>query len=455
MGCGAGKQEPPLTVPVQKKNIAVLITETGEVTSLGAVSITAPFTSKLNQVVPEGKIIKKGQVVGVFATDQERKEFETANLSVHEASLDREMALLEQKSLKQRSDFELKQVKWGVAMATNRLQQILQERDELGLIRVKENLKTLEQEMAIYQLEARERSRLFKLGYLSKEESEQARIKLTEAQQQQKYLKTQLKVLEKGPKPEQVAKERLELKKAQDKLRQQIRTAGVNKRISGISIRASEVRQKRGDEKRRYYDKLLKTATLKAPIGGVVIYGKIRVSGQEVRIKPGDTVPEGVPVVQVVDMSRPIVHLTLNEVDINRISVGQSAQLILDAFPERIYQGKVQQVLPVARNRMLNDQNNVRIFDVNIAILNVDAYLRPGMTANVEIVSQQIKQALTVPTQAIQKQTNTAYCWVLQGDKLVKKTVKTGASDEMDTQILAGLSLGEKVALQPPSEQQP
>src|SRR6185295_16303891 len=96
------------------------------------------------------------------------------------------------------------------------------------------------------------------------------------------------------------------------------------------------------------------------------------------------------------DLTKMQVNANVSEADIGEVKAGQPASFSVDAYPERPFKGTVSQV----RNSPLNVQN-VITYDVVIDADNADLALRPGMTANVDIVTGQRDDVLRVPTAAL------------------------------------------------------
>lgn len=451
-GCQPEPPPPPETWLVKPMTLELRVSDTGEITSASEQVITSPYSSKINTLLPEGAVIKKGQVIGRLATDNEIKERDTATLEMQEAGFDTRISAQEQTQKIYRLARELENTQLNAQIENVRLRRLKEERDTLALVQAREALRTLEQEMAIYELEATERARLYAAGYLSEEESEQARLKLEEAKRQREYQQTRLKVLEQGPTREAIAKQQVAVKKVTDQLRKNKREVEISKRVGQIGIEGGKVRGKRAEERFKYYSTLIQKAALTAPGPGILIYGRQRVGGEEVKLKAGDTVQEGMTVVRLVDLTQPLVRLPLSEVDSARVKVGQTVWVTLDAYPGQRYLGKVHKITPVARKKLEGDANEVRVLDTEIKIENGDQRLRPGMTANVDIITASLPQALAVPSQAIQHEAQQSFCWVLDANGPQRRVVKTGVSTELETQILSGLQAGDKVLLQPPAE---
>ncbi len=96
------------------------------------------------------------------------------------------------------------------------------------------------------------------------------------------------------------------------------------------------------------------------------------------------------------DLTRMQIDTSVDEADIGRIKVGQAVQFTVDAYPDHTFPGKVSEI----RNAPTTVQNVVT-YDVVVKVANPDLKLKPGMTANVSIITRQEKGVLTVPNAAL------------------------------------------------------
>ncbi|MGV3523159.1 MAG: HlyD family efflux transporter periplasmic adaptor subunit [Candidatus Sericytochromatia bacterium] len=432
-------------------DLELSVQETGALGSAREVWVNAPFAGTLSQLIPEGTVLKAGQVLGQIETTAQQQERDTARLSLSEAQVDRKLADVTQATQRQDIATRQKVASMDVQIETLRLRQLKEERDPVALTRARENLRSLAQRMEILELEARERTRLFGLGYLSREERDQAQLQLEQARKEQQQFQAELKVLEAGPIKQDIAKQQLQVQRTRDEQRRIIQEQQVQKRVVDVQRRSAEGRIKRFQEREKYYAGLVQAGQLKSPAAGTLVYGKLQVGDQEVPVKSGDAVQEGVPLVQLVDLEQPLVRLMIHEIDAPRIKANQDVRLNFDAYPDTSFAGKVVKILPVARQASSEDRQEVRAFSAEVKLLGKDPRLRPGMTAQAEIVTQRFAKVLTVPTQAIVNEAGESYCWVLSGAEPVRKRVKVGASDARNSLIESGLSAGEQVILNPPA----
>ncbi|MGA8939221.1 MAG: efflux RND transporter periplasmic adaptor subunit [Acidobacteriaceae bacterium] len=137
----------------------------------------------------------------------------------------------------------------------------------------------------------------------------------------------------------------------------------------------------------------------------------------------------------------------VDESDIAKVYLGQTARIKVQSFPNRTFAGRVTKIAPLGV-----EKDNVTTFEVQISIDNPGGELKANMTANAEIVLEEHKNALTIPEQAVlyDKDRN-ASVWVpdphgKDGHRVVN--IKTGISNGSRMEVLSGLKAGDKVILQ-------
>jgi RND family efflux transporter MFP subunit len=137
-------------------------------------------------------------------------------------------------------------------------------------------------------------------------------------------------------------------------------------------------------------------ARVTAPMSGVVIKKGVEL---------GETVTSGVSsfnagtvLFTVADLKSLIIRVNLNEVDIAKVSVGQPVRITLDAYPQKIFSGKVSFVAPSAEL-----VEKIKVFKVEVALDELAESFRTGMSANVEILGDRRQKAVSIPLEALQK----------------------------------------------------
>ena len=150
------------------------------------------------------------------------------------------------------------------------------------------------------------------------------------------------------------------------------------------------------------------------------------------------------------DLKKMQIEVNVSEADIGKVKEGQKAEYTLDGYPDATFHGEVTQV-------RLNSTttSNVVTYTVIVSVDNEDLKLKPGMTANVSIITSQNKDVLCVPTVALKytpETTGQKYkeqgVWVLENNEPVRIPVKEGASDDSNVQIITNkLKAGDKIII--------
>jgi HlyD family secretion protein len=179
--------------------------------------------------------------------------------------------------------------------------------------------------------------------------------------------------------------------------------------------------------------------SLTAPFSGTIT---------EVDIKPGDLVSPGSIAFRLDKLDRLLVDVQMSEVDINSIQVGQPVTMSFDAILNKQYEGVVSQVPQVG-----DIIQGVVEFNVLVELKDADQYVKPGMTAAVNIVVDQISNALLVPNSAVRVVDGQRVVYILKDNQLQQVEVTLGASSDTQSQVIDGnLQDGDQIVLNPPQD---
>ena len=133
----------------------------------------------------------------------------------------------------------------------------------------------------------------------------------------------------------------------------------------------------------------------------------------------------------------------IDESEISKVKVGQKVEVRLDAYNNETFQGTVTNITPSA-----TVVSNIAVFYVTVKVPNPDQRLKIGMTAEGEIIIQEIKNALIVPKKAIQTVRNRAYVDVQKADGSTETVrVELGPDDGTNQVVRGGLEAGQTIVL--------
>jgi hypothetical protein len=151
------------------------------------------------------------------------------------------------------------------------------------------------------------------------------------------------------------------------------------------------------------------------------------------------------------------VVVSVHESSIDKIRMGQPAEVGIDAISEKSFLGKVTFIapLPDSQNQWLNP--DLKIYRCEITLGGDTSVLRPGMSASTEIVIDEIQDAIAVPLHAVRRRGDHYYCYVVGADKKPEiQEVKIGLHNDQHVAVLEGLREGQEIYLaEPPGAPQP
>ncbi|HNT93036.1 MAG TPA: efflux RND transporter periplasmic adaptor subunit [Bacteroidales bacterium] len=239
----------------------------------------------------------------------------------------------------------------------------------------------------------------------------------------------------------------------------QYKIALAEKQSAEFSVKSSEASLKEANEN------LVKT-TVYSPMTGTISSLLVELGERVV----GANMMTGTEVLRVADLNRMEVVVDVNENDIIRVKLGDTAIVEVDAYLDREFKGIVTEIANSA-NTLGTTSDQVTNFKVRILILK-ESYedliteknpspFRPGMSASVDIYTSSKAGVLTVPIQAVTTRTDTlstdpaakdnirTLVFVSDGTYALARDVRIGIQDNVNIEVLSGLTEGEEVIVQP------
>lgn len=188
---------------------------------------------------------------------------------------------------------------------------------------------------------------------------------------------------------------------------------------------------------------LMKDFTIKAPKSGMVNYKK-NWEGKKQGIGAQFSSWENV-VATLPNLSAMNSKTYVNEIDISKVSIGQKAEIEVDAFPGKLFTGKVVEVANMGEQLR---NSNAKVFEVLVHIDGYDSILRPSMTTKNRIITEVIDDALYIPIESVHS--NDSITYVYKDSR--KHQIIPGKSNENDIIVLKGLEKDDKIYLEPPAQ---
>jgi RND family efflux transporter MFP subunit len=215
------------------------------------------------------------------------------------------------------------------------------------------------------------------------------------------------------------------------------------------ALRSSEAKLALDREKLEKLDKQLASATIVAPVAGMVVYAveeQSRWGGGE-PLREGAQVREGQDIITIPSSNGFVAQASVHESVLEKVAVGQGCLVSVDAIPGKTFRGEVKfkAVLPDQNSWFANP--DLRVYRTEVKIVESDPALRPGMSCSVEILVDEIEDATYVPVQAVFLDGGEPICFVSAGGSVELRKVETGENNGKQVVIEGGLEPGEVVLL--------
>ena len=394
-------------VSVKKSAFKVVLRQIGEVRSSATRDIFPESRGKLADLVPEGTRVSQDEPVAWMETEDLEKE-------------------LSQKQV----DLEIAKMRLQKALEDSRLD------GKINLLNIRESeanvqYRKAQLDNAVAKLE--KTVRLVESNLSPRKSLEEAELeKLSQELQYQNA---------------QIAHE-----KAIDRQKTQIEMKKADVTTARIDVEKAQAEYDQAQ-------KSVENAVIKAPTSGIVMYKKVWKGSGFDKVQVGDQVGPWQPILEIPDLTDMEVITPVDEIDISRVKTGMPATIHLDAFPDLLLTGKIKSISTLAQNTG-NDRywgpkqsQGSKVFEVVIGIDEKEDRLRPGITGNVEILLDSLKDVLSVPIESVFTSENRSIVYGLGLRSFKEIEVTTGPRNYHDVVISSGLSEGQKVFLADPNIQ--
>ncbi len=194
------------------------------------------------------------------------------------------------------------------------------------------------------------------------------------------------------------------------------------------------------------YEQQIASSVIRAERPGIVVYG----TDSSDIIEEGAEVRERQEILSIPDMREMAVEVQIHESLVNRVRQGLPARIVADSFPEETLLGEVSRVALVPDSGNWRRNPDLRIFPTMVSVEGQHEWLRPGMTAQVEILVDRLDNVVHVPLPSIVTHNNERYVYVVDRGRTELRLVEIGRYNDRYIEIRSGLAEGEVVLERPP-----
>lgn len=397
-----------------------VVLERGEIESSSNVEVRCEVRGRSSstgtnilEIVPEGTWVDKGD----FLVRLDDSLLQTQLIQQQIVCSNSESAAIEAGANLDSAKLALKEYAEGTFK-----EQVVQQ--ESAIFVARENMRRAE-EYLLYS------KRLAKRGYIPEAQLEADAFAVEKARKELRLAQTKLDVMKEFTKQKMMTQLEAGIKTAEAKLDSRKKTWQLDKR------QLEEINEQ------------IAKCTILAPASGQVVHAnRVSRSSTSVLIEEGMPVRERQVIINLPDPNKMRVIAKVHESRISHVRPGLKAELLLDAMPEEVLIGKVTEVSEYPLPAVSVYMDHVKEYEVEIEIQSPPKDLRPGMTAEVKVLVQQIDQALQIPIEAVLERDGRYFCGVPDAEGSIKtRELKVGDANETDVIVLGGLKVDEQVIL--------
>jgi len=440
------------TFVVEEAPFDISVVESGTLQALRSVTYASTIQSnqaKIIAMVPEGKLVQKGDMLLLFdgAPFEEEIRRSQGQLSLAEADVQKAQQDLKLQSIQNQEE---------LAAAKQKV-----ERSRLELADVSEGKGRLHEEEAAAAVGNAERDLekavgahedlkpLLAEGFITKQELDRAAQVVSRAREELELAKRRRDALVRFGRPLELSQAEAEAAMTRESARQLEASGAYRMEQKRSAIAAAESRITEATAKLALAKQQLARTEVRADVPGIVVYKDVFFGSEQRKPQVGDQVWANQPLLILPDISKMVVETRVRETDIHKVEKNQHVTVRVQAYPDLELTGKVTLVGTLAQEE--KERRGVKFFGVTIQINESEPRLRPGMTSAIEIQVERRANAVRVPLEAVFERDGRHLCYVATRRGLVAREVVLGPSNRDFVVVEKGLRRGDRVALRDPS----
>jgi HlyD family secretion protein len=428
------------TVPVKATPFSLRISATGTITPVQSVNLSPKTAGVLKQLlVQQGDRVQQGQIIAYMDQEDIKGQLLQAQAGVAQAQANLE---------KLRNGSRPEEIAQSQARLNQSQQQLLAIQNgnrSQDIAQAQAQVSSANARVSLTNSKLKQYAQLKNAGAVSVERFNEINADAQTALADLRVAQQKLDLLQTGSRSEDVRRAQANVSEAR---------AGYSLTVKGSrieDIRQAEAQLDSARGQLQVVQARLSDTIIRAPFTGIVTQ-KYATVGAFVTPTTSASNTSSATSTSIVAIAQDLEILAkIAEVDIGQIRIGQFVEINVDAYPEQVFKGRVRLISPEA----IVDQN-VTTFQVRVSIVTGQKQLLSGMNSDLMFLGKRVEDALVIPTVAIATQKGKTGVYIPDNDKKPKfQPITIGASVKTQTQVLEGLTSGQRVFIDYPKGQEP
>ncbi|MHC5093393.1 MAG: efflux RND transporter periplasmic adaptor subunit [Planctomycetota bacterium] len=218
-------------------------------------------------------------------------------------------------------------------------------------------------------------------------------------------------------------------------------------------LSSSEARYLLNKEQLERIEKQIEACTMRATEPGLVIYASSsgrRWSGSRTNIEVGENIRERELIMTITNANEMDVDVKVHETNVDKVKVGQPANIVIDAQPDKVFTGEVLKIAPLPDPQSFFGNPDLKVYTTDVGLEAAGESIKPGMNARVEILIAELEDVLSIPIQCVTNRGGNKVCYLMTNNGPKEQVVQTGVFNDRFVEIRDGLQEGQQVLLSPP-----
>ena len=323
---------------------------------------------------------------------------------------------------------------------------------------LQDGLQVAQEELLLAQDRIAGQRRLEARGFITPTELEAEELNLNKARNKMEQEETSLKLYIQYTFPKEAEEKLSDYENAVMSYQRQVKENIAEKAQEAARYSSAERKYNLERVKLADVNEQIELATIRAQRPGLVVYGasnqnsmRYRSNSQEA-IQEGATVRERQSILTIPDMREMAVKVNIHESAVQRVAVGQTVKVSVDAFPDEELTGVVTKVAVVADSANSFMNPDLKVYPTTIKIDGTHEWLRPGMSAEIEILVRSLEDVVYIPIQAVTYFDEKRVVYVSNRGRPERREIEVGTFSDSFIEVTSGLAEGEEVLLLPPQQ---
>ena len=391
--------------------VAQTVVAPGRVAAVTEVVIANKIPGRIKAVlVKEGDVVRRGQAVVQFDDGESQADLRTMEARITAARAEVRRA---------QASVESARARWAEIKAAARPQEV--ERARSDVLQAKERWDNAELERTRF-------DQLLKNGHVARQQRDSVATEAEVAKARLRSAQETLSLVQAGAKPETVASAWAQVQETESELR---------RAESQVPLAIAELNRARA---------ALNTGTVESTLDGKVT---------KKMVEPGEAVDIGTPLMVLSDVSRVVVKAEIDETDLGKLGLGQSATVTSDAFPGRVFPATIYEIGEAVGKRKIRPDDLVKIGDMKVLETKLEVTqggenLKLGMTVDVRVLVARKDQVLVIPKHLVQVGKQEAVVAVKGPNGLDNRRITLGIWDDARVEVTGGLRPGDRILVRQP-----